>query len=370
MCVTSPAEPPLTMEIRTDRTNLLQYEPLVVECVLSNRSDTSLQLYDSMYQSPAEFCVECGEGTNRVRMPSQWLLASGLTLDESRHPLSALARSLGPRQTMRFRFLLAMDFTYPATVLFPKEGEYHVCVVHRTVATGETRAKAVKVTYRGPATVAEETAVKLLTNTTLYACLVGAGSACYGRGGGTSGAEQTTAMKTIVGLGDATPFHKLAVASLEEFKRIDALKALGRATSRTEVVGTNLVKQDVGVERRVVKGAVAEDIADRVKQFVAAIRDGNSNACSLVLAENFMIEGGPGREEYLSQLSAKTAEMHEKKTWLDDARIHAIYTTDRSNEVAVVVDIGMVRSGEKSTRRDNLRFRNQSNQWFLSFVER
>lgn len=133
---------------------------------------------------------------------------------------------------------------------------------------------------------------------------------------------------------------------------------------------SNAVQSAKAVEKRVVTGEVADELSQQVRQFMLCMQEGDTNKYATLLADDFRTASGMNRERHLKGLSGRIAEMREHKVEWSDTRVDAVYATEKDNEFSVVVDVIMVRPGEKQEVRQTWTFRHQNNQWFLVLIDK
>ena len=132
---------------------------------------------------------------------------------------------------------------------------------------------------------------------------------------------------------------------------------------------SDTVQPGKAFEKRVVTGRVADALSQQVRQFMLCMREGDTNKCATILADDFRTVGGVTREQQLKELSGQVAVMREKKVEWADTRVDAVYTTAKDNEFLVAVDVVMTRPGEKHVERQTWTFRKQNKQWVLVYID-
>ena len=132
---------------------------------------------------------------------------------------------------------------------------------------------------------------------------------------------------------------------------------------------SDTVQPGKAFEKRVVTGRVADALSQQVRQFMLCMREGDTNKCATILADDFRTVGGITREYQLKELSGQVAVMREKKVEWADTRVDAVYTTAKDNEFLVAVDVVMTRLGEKHVERQTWTFRKQNKQWVLIYID-
>jgi hypothetical protein len=132
---------------------------------------------------------------------------------------------------------------------------------------------------------------------------------------------------------------------------------------------SDTVQPGKAFEKRVVTGRVADALSQQVRQFMLCMREGDTNKCATILADDFRTVGGITREYQLKELSGQVAVMREKKVEWADTRVDAVYTTAKDNEFLVAVDVVMTRPGEKHVERQTWTFRKQNKQWVLVYID-
>ena len=201
----------LSFELRVSPETQLVNMPIMLTCVLSNRTDKPLQVYEGKDFYGITYFVTYKGKTHRVRSIIQSWIHSDQYPYRGRLPLPPPLEAF---KEVRTEQRLTADFSwgFPPSSLFAYPGEYTVHVIHESEATGTTRSNDVKVKRRGPETDAERKALELFANPHVFGFLQRSEDfdSYYANATNTIAAVQA-----LADIGDATPFHAAAVRTLK-----------------------------------------------------------------------------------------------------------------------------------------------------------
>jgi hypothetical protein len=199
----------LSFELRVSPDTQLVNVPAMLTCVLSNRTDKPLQVYEGRDFYGITYFVTFEGKTHRVRSTIQMPIGTTENPYCGRLPLPP---PLETCKEVRTEQNLTADFSrdFPPS-LFAFPGEYTVHAIHESKATGTTRSNDVKVKRRGPETDAERKALELVANPYVFGFL----QRSKGVGMYANSTNTIAAVQALADLGDATPFHAAAVRTLK-----------------------------------------------------------------------------------------------------------------------------------------------------------
>jgi hypothetical protein len=199
----------LSFELRVSPDTQLVNVPAMLTCVLSNRTDKPLQVYEGRDFYGITYFVTYTGKTHRVGGTIQMPIS---TLEKPYCGRLPLPPPLEACKEVRTEQNLTADFSrdFPPS-LFAFPGEYTVHAIHESKATGATRSNDVTVRRRGPETDAERKALELVAIRYVFDFLQRSkGVDIYANSTNTIAAVQA-----LAALGDATPFHAAAVRTLK-----------------------------------------------------------------------------------------------------------------------------------------------------------
>ena len=199
----------LSFELRVSPETELVNMPILLTCVLSNRTDKPLQVYEGRDFYGITYFVTYTGKTHRVGSTIQMPIRTSENPFCGRLPLPPPLEACKEVKTEQN---LTADFSrgVPPS-LFAYPGEYTVHAIHESKATGTTRSNDVKVKRRGPETDAERKALELVAHSDVFEFLQRSGP--FGHY-----ANQTNTIalvQALADLGDATPFHAAALRTLK-----------------------------------------------------------------------------------------------------------------------------------------------------------
>jgi hypothetical protein len=199
----------LSFELRVSPETELVNMPILLTCVLSNRTDKPLQVYEGQDFYGITYFVTYTGKTHRVGSTLQGPTSSDLKPYLGRLPLPP---PLEACKEVRTEQTLTADFSWELPPsLFAYPGEYTVHAIHESKATGTTRSNDVKVKRRGPETDAERKALELVAHSEVFGFLQRS-KYVYMYANKTN---TIAAVQALADLGDATPFHAAAVRTLK-----------------------------------------------------------------------------------------------------------------------------------------------------------
>ena len=199
----------LSFELRVSPETELVNMPILLTCVLSNRTDKPLQVYEGRDFYGITYFVTYTGKTHRVGSTIQMPIRTSENPYCGRLPLPP---PLEACKEVRTEQNLTADFSrgvHPSLFAYP--GEYTVHAIHESKATGTTRSNDVKVKRRGPETDAERKALELVAHSDVFDFLQRSGPFFHY-------ANQTNTIalvQALADLGDATPFHAAALRTLK-----------------------------------------------------------------------------------------------------------------------------------------------------------
>jgi hypothetical protein len=199
----------LSFELRVSPETELVNMPILLTCVLSNRTDKPLQVYEGRNFYGMTYFVTYTGKTHQVISTIESPNTSRDTPHRGDLPLPPPLDAFKAACTEQ---TLTAECAYIySTSLFPYPGEYTVHAIHESKATGATRSNDVKVKRRGPETDAERKALELVAIRYVFDFLQRSKYVdMYANSTNTIAAVQA-----LAALGDATPFHAAAVRTLK-----------------------------------------------------------------------------------------------------------------------------------------------------------
>jgi hypothetical protein len=293
----------LSFELRVSPDTQLVNVPAMLTCVLSNRTDKPLQVYEGRDFYGITYFVTFEGKTHRVRSTIQ------MPISTSENPYCGRLPLPPPLETckeVRTEQNLTADFSrdFPPS-LFAFPGEYTVHAIHESKATGTTRSNDVKVKRRGPETDAERKALELVANPYVFGFL----QRSKGVGMYANSTNTIAAVQALADLGDATPFHAAAVRTLKlladwqeerrqhdewykkrvaERKAVEELAAKGLGPKwgeEPEFVYPQKPKRQYGCGAPV-QGKIAEELTAQALRLTAALARGDMKELESYVAKD------------------------------------------------------------------------------------
>jgi len=328
----------LSFELRVSPETELVNMPILLTCVLSNRTDKPLQVYEGLDFYGITYFVTYTGITHQVISTIETPNHSDEEPYRGRKPLPP---PLDPFKAVSTKQTLTVECAYIyATSLFPYPGEYTVHAIHESKATGITRSNDVKVKRRGPETDAERKALELVANRYVFDFLQRSkGVSMYANSTNTIAAVQA-----LADLGDATPFHAAAVRTLKlladwkeerrqydewyrkrvaERKAVEELAAKGLGPKwgeEPEFVYPQKPKRQFGYGAPV-KGKIAEELT----AWTLRMRDALAR-CDMKEFESYVAQD---MEDITMEISTKTVKS--RSTFIHQARVDAESTASSPN---------------------------------------
>jgi hypothetical protein len=348
----------LSFELRVSPDTQLVNVPILLTCVLSNRTDKPLQVYEGRNFYGITYFVTYTGKTHQVIST----IESPNTSEDRPHrgalplppPLDAF-KAACTEQT-----LTAECEDIYSTSFFPYPGEYTVHAIHESNATGITRSNDVKVKRRGPETDAERKALELVSIRYVFDFLQRSKYVdMYANSTNTIAAVQA-----LAALGDATPFHAAAVRTLKlladwkeeqrqnvewhkkrvaERKAVEELAAKGLGPKwgeAPEVVYPQKPKRQYGCGAPV-KGKIAEELTAQALRLRAALLRGDMKEFESYVAKD--MENVTHEKDviprcvfiYRAQMAIEGLQTSQKQGVKTSETIKGVFLSDKEGEFIV-----------------------------------